>query len=102
MVGPTPHHPQATMTSSYNDEELHDWLRWTLKNGSSFLKDTAEAAMLADVQNYNLLRPVLLELKKMNPRTSLAVFSAEYLCRIQILGRPPSPTSRQVSTSVEH
>jgi hypothetical protein len=60
---------QATMTSAYTDEELHDWLRWASEHGSSFLRATAEAALLADLKNYNLLRPVLLELKKMNPIT---------------------------------
>jgi hypothetical protein len=46
------------------DEELHDWLRWAEENGSSFLKATAEAALTADLAHYNLLRPVLLELKR--------------------------------------
>jgi hypothetical protein len=46
------------------DEELHNWLRWAEKDGSSFLKATAEAALIADLKHYNLLWPVLLELKK--------------------------------------
>ena len=45
------------------DEELHDWLRWVEENSSSFLKTTAEAALIADLKHYNLLRPALLELK---------------------------------------
>jgi len=52
------------MCSAYDDVELHDWLRWAEENGSSFLKTTAEAALIADLKHYNLLRPVLLELKK--------------------------------------
>ena len=50
------------------DEELHDWLRWAVESGSSFLRTTAEAALIADLQHYNLLRPVLLELKKEWPK----------------------------------
>jgi hypothetical protein len=46
------------------DVELHDWLRWAEENGGSFLKATAEAALIADREQYNLLRPFLLELKE--------------------------------------
>jgi hypothetical protein len=46
------------------DEELYGWLRWAEESGSSFLKTTAEAALIADLKHYNLLWPVLLELKK--------------------------------------
>ena len=58
------------MISPAADEELHDWLRWAEENGSSFLKATAEAALIADLKHYHLLRPVLLELKKEWPRPS--------------------------------
>ena len=47
-----------------SDEELHGWLRWTEENGSSFLRTMAEAALIADLKHYNLLRPVLLKLKE--------------------------------------
>jgi hypothetical protein len=50
------------------DVELHDWLRWAEGNGSGFLKATAEAALIADLKHYNLLRPVLLELKREWPQ----------------------------------
>lgn len=50
------------------DVELLDWLRWAEESGSSFLKVTAEAALIADLKHYNLLRPVLLELKKEWPK----------------------------------
>jgi hypothetical protein len=50
------------------DEELHDWLRWAKEQGSSFLRTTAEAALIADLKHYNLLRPVLLDVKKMYPK----------------------------------
>jgi hypothetical protein len=56
------------MISPSTDSELHDWLRWAKENGSSFLVATAEAALLADLKHYDLLRPVLLELKKEWPK----------------------------------
>jgi hypothetical protein len=56
------------MCSVYDDVELFDWLRWTEENGPSFLKTVAEAAFLADLANYNLLRPALLKLKESNPQ----------------------------------
>jgi hypothetical protein len=52
------------MISPATDEELHGWLRWAVESGSGFLKATAEAALLADLKHYNLLRPFLLELKR--------------------------------------
>ena len=54
----------VTIHSAFTDDELHDWLRWAQENGSSFLRTTAEAALLADLKHYNLLRPALLDLKK--------------------------------------
>jgi hypothetical protein len=56
------------MISPAADVELHDWLRWAEANVSSFLKTTVEAALIADLKHYNLLRPVLLELKKKWPK----------------------------------
>ena len=50
------------------DVELHDWLRWAEESGSSFLRTTAEAALIADLEHYNLLRPVLIELKREWPK----------------------------------
>jgi len=41
------------------DTELHDWLCWAKENGSSFLKMTAETALIADLRHYNLLRPCI-------------------------------------------
>jgi len=56
------------MISPAADVELHDWLRWAEENGNSFLKTTAEAALIADLKHYNLLRPILLELKRVWPK----------------------------------
>ena len=58
----------VTIHSAFTDVELHDWLRWAEENGSSFPKATADAGFIADLKHYNLLRPVLLELKKEWPR----------------------------------
>jgi len=37
-------------------------------NGNAFLHAVSEAGLLADLKNYALLRPVLLELKKEWPK----------------------------------
>lgn len=55
---------QTAMNSPVSDEDLYGWLRWAEENGSSFLRAVAEATLLADLKHYNLLRPVLLALKK--------------------------------------
>jgi hypothetical protein len=57
------------MCSVYEDTELYDWLRWAEENGTSFLRRIADAAFVADLKNYNLIRPALLKLKEANPRT---------------------------------
>jgi len=56
--------------SASTDEELHDWLVWADEHGTSFLHTMAEAAFLSDLKHYRLLRPVLLNLKKMYPENS--------------------------------
>jgi hypothetical protein len=53
--------------SASTDEELNDWLVWADEHGTSFLHAMAEAAFLSDLKHYRLLRPVLLNLKKMYP-----------------------------------
>jgi hypothetical protein len=55
--------------SASTDEELHDWLVWADEYGTSFLHAIAEAAFASDLKHYRVLRPVLLNLKKMYPRT---------------------------------
>lgn len=58
--------------SANTDPELADWLHWASESGEvpSFVRAIAEAAFLADLANYALLRPVLLELKRRRPRTT--------------------------------
>jgi hypothetical protein len=48
--------------------ELHDWLRWAEEKGNGCLSTTAQAAMIGDVKQYDLLRPVLLRLKEEWPK----------------------------------
>jgi hypothetical protein len=60
--------PKVPPCSACTDTELHGWLRWAEESGSSFLKATAEAALIADLKHYNLLRPVLLDLRDMYPK----------------------------------
>ncbi len=57
------------MCSVYEDAELYDWLRWAEENGTSFLRTMAQAAFVADIKHYLLLRPTLFKLKEANPRT---------------------------------
>jgi hypothetical protein len=56
--------------SATTDNELHDWLIWADEHGTSFLHAMAEAAFASDLKHYRLLRPVLLNLKKMYPENS--------------------------------
>ena len=56
--------------SAIADNELHDWLIWAREHGTTFLHAIAEAAFLSDLKHYRLLRPVLLNLKKMYPENS--------------------------------
>ena len=58
------------MTYSANtDPDLGDWLRWAseMQEAPIFVRTIAEAAFLADLPNYVLLRPVLLELMRLMP-----------------------------------
>ena len=54
----------------YNDPELADWLHWAedTLDLPIFIRTIAEAAFFADLRNYPLLRPVLLEVKRQCPR----------------------------------
>jgi hypothetical protein len=61
--------------SANNDPELTDWLRWACESSevTNFVQAIAEAAFLADMPHYALLRPVLLELMRETPRTTRSV-----------------------------
>jgi hypothetical protein len=55
--------------SPHTDPDLAEWIRWASESGEvpSFTKEIAEAALMADLPHYALLRPVLLELKRQHP-----------------------------------
>jgi len=48
---------------------LLDWLRWASESGNTpvFVRRVAEAALIACIPDYLLLRPVLAELKRRYP-----------------------------------
>ena len=66
----TAHGANVEPHSASTDNELHDWLVWADEHGTSFLHAIAEAAFASDLKHYRLLRPVLLNLKKMYPENS--------------------------------
>lgn len=56
--------------SAHTDPELSDWLHRASESNDvpNFIRAIAEAAFLADLPTYALLRPVLLKLKRQRPR----------------------------------
>jgi hypothetical protein len=58
------------MTSANTDPELRGWLRWASESGNApaFVRTVAEAALVACVPDYELLRPVLVEVKRRYPQ----------------------------------
>ena len=57
------------MHSANIDPELRQWLRWASEGSNTpmFVRRVAEAALIACSPEYELLRPVLLELKRRYP-----------------------------------
>lgn len=57
------------MDSANTDLELRGWLRRASESGStpSFVRTVTEAALIACLPDYVLLRPVLVELKRRCP-----------------------------------
>ena len=54
----------VNMDSASTDPELHDWLVLAEEHGSNFIRALAEAALVADLKHYTLLRPGLLKVKE--------------------------------------
>jgi hypothetical protein len=52
--------------SATSDPDLSGWLHWATESGeaSNFIRTVADAASIADLADYALLRPVLLKLKQ--------------------------------------
>ena len=59
----------SLMVSGGTDPELREWLRWASEGGNtpSSVRTVAEAALIACSPDYELLRPVLVELKNRLP-----------------------------------
>jgi len=57
------------MDSANTDLELRQWLRWAFKVGKVpvFVRTIDENALLACIPDYELLRPVLLDLRRRHP-----------------------------------
>jgi hypothetical protein len=57
------------MDSPHTGPEVRQWLRWASERGNTpmFARTVAEAALVACIPDYILLRPVLLELKRRYP-----------------------------------
>ena len=57
------------MDSTNTDPELRKWLRWAAEGGNTpmFVRRVTEAALIACSPDYELLRSVLLELKRRHP-----------------------------------
>jgi len=47
-----------------DDPELLEWLANANQRGGNFISSMARAALVADWENYPLIRPVILELRK--------------------------------------
>jgi hypothetical protein len=65
--------------SANTDPELRDWLRWASEGANTpmFVRTVAEAARMACIPDYVLLRPMQLERKQRYPEN-------RWRCRYQI------------------
>ena len=45
------------------DDELRGWLQYQSEHGSNFMRSLAELAQMADLHQFEVLRPVLLQFK---------------------------------------
>lgn len=59
----------AQLLAPYNDPELSRWLLWASERGDTpaFVRTVAEAALTACSPDCELLRPVLIALKRQYP-----------------------------------
>lgn len=63
------------MDSAFTDPELRDWLNWADDESKvpAFVRTVAKAALIACSPDYELLRPVLVELKRRYPEAAARV-----------------------------
>jgi len=60
---------ELLILSATTDPELRRWLNWAAEGGNApiFVRAVAEAALIASLPDYQLLRPVLVELQRRHP-----------------------------------
>lgn len=57
------------MLIAHNDDpEMLEWLNNVSQNAGGFLQNLAQAGLRADHENYPMIRPLLLEMRKKYPR----------------------------------
>lgn len=56
------------LIAQIDDEALFQWLRGAQLHGGGFITAVATAALLADTENYPLLRPFLLTMRAKYPK----------------------------------
>jgi hypothetical protein len=86
------------MDSASTDHELRQWLRWASEWGTTpmFVSKVADAASAACIPDYELLRPVLLELLRQHPEPPPRPTASDapeffgWLCRTSEGGQVPS------------
>jgi len=58
---------ESLLIAQTDDPELLEWLGKACNLGGSFVSSMARAGLVADWQNYPLIRPVLLQLREKYP-----------------------------------
>jgi hypothetical protein len=56
------------LVAQNDDPELLEWLAKANQQGGGFVSALARAALVADPENYPILRPVILEMRKKYPQ----------------------------------
>lgn len=68
------------MIAQQDDPKLFAWILNAQRRGGGFVSTIAEAALAADWENYDILRPALLELQKKYPRYNEARALSDPTC----------------------
>jgi hypothetical protein len=55
------------LVAQSDDPELLEWLAAADRDGGGFVQNLAHAGLVADPENYPLIRPVLIEMRKKYP-----------------------------------
>lgn len=59
--------PLTPLVAQHDDPELLEWLAKAKEDGGGFVSRLAHAGLVADHENYPILRPVLLAMRKKYP-----------------------------------